>query len=79
MKEHGQLRVCNRCGTTTFEKHVKTTDAGFKFIYEFKSTEGWTDKEGFGDLCPACTEELESLHAAFLAGKPIRMEGTRDY
>ena len=68
MKEHGQMRTCDRCGAVVFEKHAKTTDVGFYYNYEFEPAEGWSYREEFGDLCPDCTDALKRTHEAFMQG-----------
>ncbi len=67
MRTNGQLRTCDRCHKSVF---LKTTgegerDGGYTRWNKFEEAEGWSVEAGMGDLCPACTNELETMKEDF--------------
>lgn len=76
MRANGQLRTCDRCGEAVFFKTTgeKEMDGGFTRWNTFEKAEGWSVEIGIGDLCPACTIELEVLKEKFKQQKTRQME-----
>ena len=67
MRQHGQLRTCDRCGATIFLKTTGEgeTDGGYTRWNKFEDAKGWTNPYEIGDLCPNCSEEWDILRAEF--------------
>lgn len=78
MRTSGQLRKCDRCGSSVFLKCVGegVTDGGYTRWNKFEEAEGWSVESDIGDLCPSCTAELEVMKEEFKYKKKRWQEST---
>lgn len=67
---NGRLLTCNRCGKTTFLKHIGTgeTDGGWTHWDKFEPAAGWDMISGLGDVCPDCKAEYNKVFEEYRNG-----------
>ena len=62
MRDIGALYKCDICGKEEFLKRIDHTQlsGGWGCCEKFDESEGWVYKSRIGDICPTCSNKLET-------------------